>query len=599
MNENPPQSLGWSRADGLACLACVLVGGVLAVAPHLATLAQQGTLAYLADGDDVLYLAVARVPYHGENTLRDPFCRPTEHVPCLYSWLQFVPLAKLARWVGLPPVLQSLAWRALGGPLLGGALFVLFRRLLATTHAPTAWALGCSLVCLADAGFVSGRSLVQSLALLPHLLHGSTPQPTANALAQYRVVTPLMNLPFLLLLAASLVPGGPRRTRDAFWSILWLGLCFQLYFFYWTAAAAALAGAIGTRLVLASLNAEARPAHLAECRFLALVLAGGLLIGLPQVYVNAQTFADPAYRPILERLSRGQHLAPDDPARTMYLRNAWALAKLALGAWAILVARLPGLGVLWWLTLAGFALANSALVTGLEFENYHWAYVYSPCGEILLLAALALWLDRKREVLGRALALLWIVPAALVTIALVWRPFEALHAPEAVALSKTLAELRPMEPALAALGSDRVLAGPRAANVALLLTRCGQLYQEPHTAHSSVVPDQEVNERHALNGWLLGLDLDGYKGTALPERFQVGPSARPEWRPLAVADARAAIFQRLMAGSAGDLVEKYRPDALLLPATSPRPERLGPWTEVGHTAQFRIWRKETPLDSQE
>src|SRR5438874_990300 len=123
MSETSPTPPRWSRADLVAAVACGALGMALAVAPHLATLARHGTLEYVADGDDVLYLAIARAPYHGEPALRDPFSNPGAAVPTLYSWLPFVPTARLTRRLGLPPVLTGLVWRALGGPLLGVALF--------------------------------------------------------------------------------------------------------------------------------------------------------------------------------------------------------------------------------------------------------------------------------------------------------------------------------------------------------------------------------------------------------------------------------------------------------------------------------------------
>ena len=163
-------------------------------------------------------------------------------------------------------------------------------------------------------------------------------------------------------------------------------------------------------------------------RFAAAVLAGGMVLGAPQVYNNSRTFADPQYRPVLERMVRGQRLEPGHPRRTAHLWNRWPLAELAVGGAAIVGLGLWNLGLPWCLTLAGYLLSTSAAVTGLEFENFHWAYVYSAFGEITLLVVAAMVLDGlgpsarwkpDAEALG--------LPAVLVTIAAVWRPYEALH----------------------------------------------------------------------------------------------------------------------------------------------------------------------------
>src|SRR5205807_1085791 len=154
-------------------------------------------------------------------------------------------------------------------------------------------------------------------------------------------------------------------------------------------------------------------------------------------------------KPYLQRAGRGDLLPPGDPIRRQYLANAWAWGKLAAGAAAVLALRQAGLAVLWGMTLAGFALANSALITGLEFENGHWGYVHGPFGEILLLASAALVLDRKAgPAWWRAV---WAVPLLLLVVAGAWRPVEALHAPEAARNSRELQGLRPLRQSLAAL----------------------------------------------------------------------------------------------------------------------------------------------------
>jgi hypothetical protein len=578
MSESPQPAARWSRADRVACLVCAAMGLVLAVAPHLAVLARRGTLEYVADGDDVLYLAISRIPYHGEPALRDPFSARREGVPTLYAWLQFVPTAVLTRLVGLHPVLTGLVWRALGGPLLGLSLFVLFRRLLAGTRSPTAWALGCAVVCLADAGFVGGRLLVQDLGLLAHMARGTTPMGKPDALAHLRVVTPLLNLPWLLLLVAVLLPGGGRGWREWALGAVCLGLCFQLYFFFWTAAVVGVGGYLASRGLALAAGRDRDEEGWSGVRFGAAVLAGGMVLGAPQVYSNARTFADPHYKPILRRMDRGKPLPPGDPQRAKYLKNAWALGRLAAGGALIVGLGFWRAGLLWWMTLAGYLLANSALVTGLEFENFHWSYVYNPLGEVMLLGLAALALDRWGP--RRWLPSLWALPVGLGLIALAWRPYEALHAPEAAFDSRLLEELRPLRPALSRLDPEDTLAGPYEANFALLFTRAGQLYQQDQTWVSSPIPTEEVNQRHALNSWLRGLDLARYRKVARPRIPPV---------PDADVEARVAVFRQLLDGSSRDLVGRFRPTALLLPAGDPAPDRAGPWRLDAATPQWNLW----------
>jgi hypothetical protein len=581
MFTKPSRTLApWTRADLFACLACALLGLVVAISPHVAKWFAEGTLDYVADGDDLLYLAISRVPYYDGWSLRDPFAGPDEHVPTLYAWLQFVPLAKLAKLLGLSALRTSLLWRAVGGLLLGASLYAIFRQLLGGTRRPTAWALGCALICLTDAGFARGKPLVQESVLLRGILDPSNAI-GANGLAQYRIVTPILNLPWLLLLIAVLAPGG-RRGWGA-WALgsICLGLCFQLYFFFWTAALLGIGVYLGVRAI-AWLAGRARdPEGWKELRFGAAVLAGGLVLGAPQVYGNARTFADPQYRPILDRMYRGRKLAPDDSIRTRYLMNGWPVGEIAAGGAAILGLGLGGLGLPWCMLVAGYLLSTSAVLTGLEFENYHWAYVFAPFGEILVLSAAALLLDGLGP--RRWKPALWAVPAAFVAIALVSRPLEALYPRYTRDTTQLARELEPLRPALAELGPDEALAGPGQVNLAVLFTPAALLYQFDQTWVSSPIPTAEVGRRFALNAWLQGMDM--------PRFLEAANHSEPvAWRGM--REPWIAHFRTVLDGGADDLLRRYRVGALLLPSDAPEPSRGGPWRLAAKGPEWALWRRE-------
>ena len=588
-----------TRSDGLAGLACMVVGLGLAIAPHLATLARSGTLDYLADHDDILYLTIARVPFSGEWTLRDPFARKSDAIPTIYPWAQFVPFTLPPRWFGLSLLKVALIWRVIGGLMLGGSLFVLFRRLLRETRHPTAWALGASLICLSDAGFVDGRSLVGNYGLFWHMVHGSTPMTKADALGQYRVVTPLLNLPFLLLLAASLVPGGPTLRGWTLLGIACLGACFHLYFFFWTAALPAILPLFrraGFNLPSSSDHKEGRWKPALRGRQASMVLAGGLALGLPAVYSNARTFSNPEVRPILERMGRGRLLDRSDPVRTRYLGNAWAWGKIVLGGAAILAFRLRGLGFVWWLTLSGFALANSALVTGLEFENFHWIYVHAPMGEILILAIAAQLLDRGNRGRANCNQLFWFVPATLLTVAGFWRPFEATHAPDAVRLNRDLANIKASQPitSLGRLGPDDLASVPQGLDVASLISRCGFLWLEPHSYLSSVSDLESLHERHALNAWLQGESPESYRKLNREFPFLVVPSGdSARWSPEVAARRRLEIFGAIEADRGAKLLARYRPNFVL--SGTDQPPRGGPWRRVDSDGVRSLWTLDRPV----
>jgi hypothetical protein len=583
--------------DLLAALLCAALGLFLAIEPHLAMLWRHGTPVYVADHDEMLYLGIARSAYFGEPGLRDPYLEPSRRVPSLYAWLQFAPLAVVARDLGLPFLSLGLLWRVVGGTALGASLYALLRRVMAPTSRPTAWALGCTLICLADAGLLDGRTFLSDLFLAKHMLAGTTPLSKPDAMPQYRVVTPLLNLPaFLLLLAVVAVPNRRRALGIVAGSIL-LALCVYLYFFFWTAAVVGLGLFAAVNLVLARFgSAEARPDRRQAGLAAALVVVGGLVLGAPNIYRTAGAGSDPALKPILERIAKGYRLRPGSPLRTRYLHNSWALTKLAVGAAGLLVFRVRRTGLLWCTTFSGYALAGSALATGLEFENFHWVYVHATTGEILVLATLGQWLDRATGSRRRLLAALPLVPAGLLAIALAWRPYEALKAPEPVAAHEALHELGPLRPTLARLGPDCILAGPSPyVHVAQLLSRCSLLYHDLHLQVVSLIPDREIHERDALDAWLRGLDLPAYEKLSTLSRFGYVEPDDPRWSLEAIRRERIALFRSLLDGDL-TLLHRYPPTHLLRPTADGPPLRGGPWRRLDGDTRWTLWERaaETP-----
>lgn len=568
----------WTRRDTLACLLCIAVGVFLAVAPHLTNLVKYGSPEFLADNDDVFYLALTRAPYYGAWSMRDGYLPPAERVTDVHAWAQFLPLAKLGRALGIPLILNGALWRVLGGCLLAFALYLIFRKLFASSPHATAWALGCTLICLCDAGFLDGRSLIEDVKLLPHLLHGTTPINKPDALAHFRVVTPLLNIQFLILMVAALIPvtrGGKIRPVLAG---VWLGICTLLLFYLWTAAVMALS------CYCAVLLLRKRP----EAKAMAIVVALGLAIGAPQIVSNYKVSKDPAMQPLLERSGRPAHLPSGDPQRKAWVVNFWVWIKLAAGGIGVLVLGQPGLALLWWLVLSGYLLSNVAVLTGLEFENFHWVIVHAPMGEILLLATLVLLLERWLKP-----AVLAIPVALLLLFAIVWRPYEVLHAPMAVSMTQALQQLRPLQPELAKLGPDRSIAGPWQTQVAMLHSQAAELFDVPYTP-ALLIPMEEVNERHALNAWLEGLDYAAYLASpTLDLTLTEFGASKPEWQPANVAKQRVEIFRRLLdqPSEAARLMDRYTVTDLLLPASAAAPSRGGPWTLTGQSSAWKLWSR--------
>jgi hypothetical protein len=579
----PAGDVPWKWGADLPPLTlAALVGLLLAVLPHLYTWATYGTPEHLADGDEVYYLAAARVPYGGEWRLRDPFARPEEQLPTPYSWLSFVPMARLTRALGLPLLLNGLVWRSLGGLMRGASFFALFRSLFADLPNSRAWALGCALICLGDAGLIN-RTLADTAVMARAASAGRTEALGDATLPQYRVITPLTNLAPLLLLAA-LVASRWRGWVSLGCGCILLALCVYLYFFFWTAAVVGLLGYAGLRLLFRNRIQGDHGRHWKEAGFVLAVVAGGLLLGAPQILSNQQLFSDPAFRPALDRMCKGCPVPPDSPVRTMYLGNWWAWGGIAVGVVATVWLRRPGLLLLTAFTAGGFLLHNSAALSGLEFENFHWNYVTAPFREVLVLACVGLLLARlrlRRPTLIALAAVVLLFPAVGGWL----RVWQTAHAAEPVKYRKVLSELNDVRPALSGLSREDVLAGPFEANVAILFGQPGQLYQFNYSSHGSLIDDQTVHERFTLNVWLQGSEELTYS----TDPFQEGVVTRPEWELESVHRQRLAIFQQLQETGGGELLGKYSPTHLLLPAMAPAPSRGGPWVLLGKGKHWALW----------
>jgi hypothetical protein len=576
--------------DIAALCSCVLSAIIISTLPHLVIFFDRGEIDYIADGNEAYDLALSRAPYWGESTLRDPFSSPEDRTPSLYSWAQFVPLARLSRALGFSLLHTNILWRIVGGALFGSSLYILFRVLFSTTKRPTLWAFGCAVVCLSDPAFIDGRCFLSSVVSARRLISGNVPLHDAEALRQYRVVTPLLNLSFLLLFAASLFQTRSGRRIWAVAGAICLGLCFHLYFFYWTAAIVASGLYVVLNFVRYMMRRDERPAIARELGLTALIVAGGVAIGGGQVYQNGKTFGDEALKPMLERMSRGRELPPASPTRRMYLRNIWAWGKLAIGAAAAIWLRSRAIALLWCFTAAGFGLVNHAVVTGIEFENSNWSYVYSSFGEACLLASMAFAVDRFEKIPRGLFVFGSVVALTTAAISFAWRAHEALHVPETVWISRVMEEIEPLRGALSELTTNDVLAGPHEANITILFARSAYLFDDPQSFYASLIPDGEVHERHALNAWLLGFDRERYEAIAGDARFAVGLSENPAWTKEAVLAARLKVFDRIEA-DAGPFLKRYHPNVLFLRADAGKPTRGGSWRSIASSEIWNLWKR--------
>lgn len=576
-------------------LFCGLVGALIAIVPHVASKAFFGTWEFQQDLDEVVYRLISKPAMDGSWSMRDVFVQSDRNLPTTYSWMQFVPTSHMALALGFDIVSLGQFWRLTGGFLTGVSLYVAFASFRIPVSRPRLFVILATILALSDAGFVQGRVLLQNALIAKDYIRWQPVKPHATNFAAYRVISPILSLPFTILAAALLSPDFlARRPRRAVLAALFTTLSITLYFFQWTALCLGAGACLGLMVVYDTLT----KGTLRKSSVLALAaLCIGALLGSPQIFYNARIFADPALDPILERIGRGQVMPPGNPYVYVNLVNYWVWLKLVITAVVLWFFPKRGIAMFAAVGLAGYALANSAILTRLEFENWHWMYVYGPFLAIpVYVGAVALML----RLLGPRLSA-GLVAAAFVS-AVVLRTVEVKLAPESMLVRRYAEDIAPIRPILAAIPDDgqRSIVGHVPAQLAALSMPGGRLlYHFPYASQISLMPLEEVHERITLTYWLTGMKRDRLESMPDGElaKIQLAELTRPEWRPEVVRAAQLAIFDRLESSPAEvrRLMEKYRPDWILLDKANHviPPTRGGSWEQVATTRLHELWKRKS------
>jgi hypothetical protein len=588
---------GGPLRDLIALAFCCAVGALISALPHLIEWARTGEPAWIADYDEAeIYLGTVGRAYRFHPAyLSDPV--PADDSPSIYPWLQMAPGVLLARALGLGPMRIGFLWRLWAGVSIAACWYGLLR--LHIRRPAVAAAVAAFL--LLDVGVLTSHLLVRQALVSYQVALGRTENlfdSLPRIHTQWRIISPGLSLGFLLaylwLLARARSRPSPARVAAAG---LGFGLLFHVYFYFWTAASLGL-------LVALALDAEARRTYLHVSWI-------GWLAGLPAIWTSYRFKA--SHPP--DWLLRSDLFLPIPRGSELLVPRA-TLAILLLGlGWVWLKRR--DLIPLWSLCLAGLLLSNHQVVTGLQIQNYHWRYVWGPCGSLLLVLIVAgevasriaprkaadEWTDGEappRAALRRAvawtLAILWTLHLA----AGFWLRFqEATRTPQSVALVAAYRKYRaqreapgapPLAPLSAVAGSEEfadfsvILEGQRPlSHYAVLL--------------SPTVADPEYDHRVALNGFLRGLDRARYVAEQEEELAGViwGPAARdPGTRDKWVA-SRALSYDAVAAAPA-DFLERFGVRYLALPVgESPPPVGRGRWQLRQDGPSWGLWEYDPSL----
>jgi hypothetical protein len=378
----------------LAISLLVLFGILISTLPHILWFLKTGDPAWIADNDDILYLSyTANSYFNNPLDLSDPVL--ANGGVTKYPWIQFIPPVLLAKLFGLDPVHINIIWRTWAGIAIPLGLYAVL-----ITYTKRTWlSFGIAIVLMTDVGMLSATLGYKHFITLTQITTnnaGDIFQSLPKLVRQWRIITPGISLPFLLLhiwlLQKAIIK--PSRNHILFASLS-LGCLFYIFFYFWTSAILAIVIA----LIIDTANRKTY--------FWVGII--GSLIGLPQVIQQA----------LIKNTTNSDWLPRSDkflpiPHFSELLIPTVAIFLICISIIWVLWKR-RDLTYLWSLGVSGLVLANHQIITGLQIENFHWLYVWAPTISILavvitldLLSLLPSW-HRSLKFLGIVMMFVYLI----------------------------------------------------------------------------------------------------------------------------------------------------------------------------------------------
>jgi hypothetical protein len=526
---------------------------------------------YLADNDNILYLQLAAQSYY-----RHAWYLPDPVNPGYESYFPFLiygPTGVLARLIGLNVFDITIIWHiwsAVGFALGLYAFFYCF-----SGHKWTAAA--SSVFAMANCGLIVGDPLFRHLFLLSEVLSGSTGtlfhEWPPVFLKQWRIVDPALGLPFLLLHIVALRMAHRRATTLRIAAAgLSFGLLVYVYFYFWTAAACGLALSF-------AFDGEKRRVYASS---FSIGFLSGAPILLNQMMLRASSSPD--------ALPRNSYFLFVPHFGNLTLPNFTILLLLLSGVWIWMKGRYDAI-YLWSLAVAGLALANSHVLTGIELEARHWRMVWGPATGLLVIIIatdfMSKWIDARAELRWLAVGTV----GAFLFSALYLQRVETLNTDEAKVTMKAYQQFETAEPELRSLSAGSVVAGEnRICELTTIASNTRPLYTYV-TGLSLWMDNHEWETRNALNGYLSGLDHNSFRDYArdFAANRPIGP-----W---SVYDRQKALLQTqldqlfdLIQQNPQSYIERFKVRYVLLLADQKPPAYLASgWRRIAVSPGVQVW----------
>lgn len=563
----------------LACIAACC-GLIMSTLPYFAWYRVAHSTVWIADADEILYAQLASHAYHWHPLyLSDPtFVRGGQSI---YSWLQIIPGEVFCRALHLQPFRFGMVSRIFGGLLIGfGWYGVLWQ------HVRRPWtALVGAVFLLTDGGWLIMRPFVYQWSDVSRVLLGRAAEIFAHNPGihrEWRIVSPVVVLPFLFLYLWAL-----RRCLDLFsrnrvlCSGLAFGLLFFAYFYFWTAA--------GLALVLGLLVDRRHWRTYFHTGWI------GGLVGSPELARMLFT----RHGQGSEWMQRFDEFVPI-PRFSEHGHILLSAVLLVLTFVAVLL-WFERLRYLWCLCAAGFMMIHEQIFTGLQMQNYHWAYLFCPC-MILLLVFVTIDTLQQMKSSGIIIAKFLVLAVALNAAA-----GASLRCLEGVRTKDTLRytigfqeyEKQHDAPLSRPLIAGQVTAGTEEfVQFAMIVDHVTPLAAAYPVILSPLVSDLDYDRRIALNAYLSGdspVEFEMEQRREL-DHLQYGVELRDPAKRAARLASRLSCFDQIRSSPLA-AVASYHVRYLALPAGSPRPSALtSEWTLLQFGPAWEVWER-NPADS--
>ena len=511
-----------------ALLLCMLAAMFLATLPHWLGLAHWHRPIWIADHDEMFYLAIVGQAYDNHILrLTEPMLVNGLQSP--YPWIQMIPGIVLAKAAGLGPLAVGLIWRAMGAAFISATYYLLTYRITRIK----ALAVCLTVSICADVGVLYSMPLLRQIWLVVSFLngHGQGFLATYPKIApSWRIVTPTLSLGYLLLFIWLLGRALERfEWRRIIAAGVACGLLFYVYFYFVIA--------VGLGLFLNMLiDARRRWTYF----FTGLV---GLICGLPNVLAQSALSMSTSS----DWLHRWDMFVTIPRTSELLIPKVAILYSCLCLFWCLLRAR--QLLYLWVFAFSALLLLNHQLLTSLQIQNYHWLYTIGPVHAVLLVALVWNEILRRPSWKRNYLASVYVMTPVIFLSGLWLRGIEATQTQESQSILHDLEHYEQMrfspEGRASPLVPNAFVAGQQDfVDIASVLENQRPLIH--YTVLSSPsIDDREWDERAALSGYLQAISrADFATGQRLDLEINLPRSAAVRASRLA---GRLAAFDQISA----------------------------------------------------